>query len=439
MGSTLAARLARGRHDVTLVEQARARLDELAEGLDVQVVAGNGTTVEVLRQAGIEECEVLFACTSSDEANMVVALIGSAIFRVPRVVARLRDPDHEQSFRAIAQRMPGEHVCINPDMASVEKMFSLLPVPGAVDVVSFMDGRLFIAGFPIAPASDFCGLLLSHLNLLFPSTPVLCVAIRRGEQWFVPHGEDEFRAGDLAYLAIDSAELDVVLQLLAVRRGEEERVMVAGATRIGLGLALRLEASGVDVTIVDDDPQRCQEAAAALTRAVVIDGSPTDREVLEGESVDKVQVFAACSDDHQLNVVACLLAERLGAPRSFALVDNPALSGLVGELGIDAVISPRLLSVGLAVQFVRRGKVRAAAALMEDVVEVLEVDVPPDSRMTQANLADLGLPRGSLVAALMRDGRVIVPRGTDRARSGDRAVVITTADRARALDPFLED
>lgn len=437
VGSTLAARLARDHHDVVIVESDRERLQGLAEDLDVQVVSGNGTSVEVLRDAGIEECDVLFACTSSDEANMVVALVGSALFKVPRVVARLRDRSHEASFRAIAERLGGEHVCINPDQAAVEKIMSLLPVPGAADVVTFLDGRLIIAGFPIPAGSDFEGLLLSHLRLLFPSPPVLAVAIRRGEQSFVPHGEDEFHAGDLAYFAIDPQELDNVLRLLGVRRGSEERVMIAGATRIGLELAQRLEANNVDVTLFEDDLAVAEEAAAQLKRTFVVRALATDRDVLEEEGIERASAFVACTDDSSLNVMACLLARRLGAARAFSLVDNPALTRLVGELGIDAVVSPRLLTVGLAVQFVRRGRVRAAAALMEDLVELVEIEVESGSRLVGPPLVEMGLPRGTLVAALLRGKTLVVPTGVDRILVGDRALLITTTSRASELDAFV--
>ncbi len=437
VGSTLASRLAADGHDIVVVETSRERLDQLADSLDVKTIHGNGTTVDVLEEAGIRGCDVLIASTASDEANMVTALIGSSIFQVPRVVARLRDPDHERSFRAIATRLPGEHVCVNPDLAAVEKILSLLPVPGAADVASFLDGRLLIAGFPIGGESAFRGMLLSHLRLLFPERSVLAVAIRRLDRWFIPHGEDEFCDGDLVYFAIRPAELDNVLDLLGARKAEERRVMVAGATRIGIGVASRLEQAGTPVTLVDEDRSRCQAATVDLDRTMVLHGMPTDRELLEDEGVSRVTAFVSCSDNHQLNVVACMLARRLGAAHTFALVDNPALSGLVGEMGIDALISPRLLTVGLAAQFVRRGRIRAAAALLEDEVELVEVELAAGSRLTRSPLAEAGLPRGVLVAALLHDGEVLVPGGGDRARAGDRAVIISTTERARELDAIL--
>ena len=437
VGSTAAEKLAGDGHDVVLVEQDSELITDLNERLDIQTIHGNGATIPVLMQAGIENADLLLATTNSDEANMVVALVGSVIFKVPRVAARLRDPGHEEGFRRIA-REPGEdRVAINPDMAAVEKILSLMPVPGAVDVVSFFDGKLLVAGFHIKPDSEFAGLLLSHLRLLFPATPVLVVAIRRDGRWRVPFGDDEIRAGDLVYFAVDPAELDNVLVLLGVRRGAERRVMVAGATRIGVNLSRRLEESGVPVTLIDQRREACDRAAAELDDTLVLHGSPTDRELLREEGADRVEGFVACTDGHEENVVACLLAGRMGAAHTFALVDNAALSGLVGDLGVDAVISPRLLSVSLALQFARKGRIRAVAALLEDSVEVFEVEAAEGSRLVRSDLSKLGLPRGMLVVAVQRDDRIFIPGGEDRIEPGDQVIVAATSETAPRLDDFI--
>ena len=438
VGSTLAAKLAGDGNDVVLVEQSRELISELDEHLDVKTICGNGAIIPVLVKAGIENADMLLATTNSDEVNMVVALVGSEIFKVPRVAARLRDPGHEEGFRRIGREPGGERVTINPDMAAVEKILSLMPVPGAVDVVPFFGGELLVAGFHIKRGSEFSGLLLSHLRLLFPATPMLVVAIRRDGRWRVPHGEDEIQAGDLVYFAMDPSELDNVLVLLKLHRGVEKRVMIAGATRIGVELARRLEGDGVPVTLVEASRPACDAAAAQLNDTLVIHGSPTDRELLSEEGADRVEGFVACTDHHEENVVACLLARRMGAAHTFALVDNPALAGLIGDLGIDAIISPRLLSVSLALHFARKGRIKAVAALLEDSVEVFEVEAAEGSRLVRSALTDLGLARGILIVAVQRDDRIFLPGGDDRIQPGDRVLMVTTSEAASRLDDILE-
>ena len=438
VGSTLAGKLSADGHDVVLVERDRKLVADLDERLDVQAIVGDGSTVPVLEQAGIRGCDLLLATTNSDEANMVVALIGSSLFHVPRVVARLRDAGHEESFQALAAGPDGMRLAINPETAAVEKILSLIPVPGAADVAPFFAGRLLVAGFVVAAGSSFAGLLLSHMRLLFPATPMLVVAIRRHGRWRVPHGDDEILAGDLVYLAMDPAELDNVLALLGQRRGRDRRVMIAGAGRIGLELARRLEAQRVPVTVVEPDRERCDAAAAVLDEGLVIHGQATDRELLDDEGAAEVESFVATTERHEENIVSCLLARQLGAAHTYALVDNPALAGLIADLGIDAVISPRLLSVGLALQFARRGQVRAVAALLDDAVEVFEVEATEESRLTRSPLADLGLPRGVLIAAIERDGRILRPVGSDRVQQADRVLLIATTAAAGQLDDFLD-
>jgi trk system potassium uptake protein TrkA len=434
VGSTLAEKLSRDGHDVMVVEQDQELIADLNEKLDVQTINGNGATIPVLMSAGIESADLLLATTDSDEANMVVALVGSVIFKVPRVAARLRDPGHEEGFRRIAREPGEERVAINPDQASVEKILSLLPVPGAVDVVSFSEGRLLVAGFHIKPDSEFSGLLLSHLRLLFPATPMLVVAIRRDGRWRVPYGDDEIRAGDLVYFAMDPSELDNVLVLLGQPKGAEKRVMIAGATRIGIALAKRLEEDGVPVTLIDDRRPACDRAAAELSDTLVVHGSPTDRELLREEGADRVTGFVACTDSHEENVVACLLAGKMGAAHTFALVDNSALSGLVGDLGIDAIISPRLLSVSHALQFARKGRIKAVAALLEDSVEVFELEAVAGSRLVSSPLSELGLPRGILIVAVQHGDDIFIPGGDHRIEPGDHVIVAAETDMASSLD-----
>ena len=438
VGSTLAEKLAGDGHDVVLVERSRELIVDLNENLDVQTIRGNGATIPVLMRAGIENADLLLATTDSDEANMVVALVGSVIFKVPRVAARLRDPGHEEGFRRIAPEPGGERVAINPDMAAVEKILSLLPVPGAVDVVDFFAGELLIAGFHIRPESEFAGLLLSHLRLLFPATPMLVVAIRRDGTWRVPFGDDEIKAGDLVYFVMDPAELDNVLVLLGQHRGVDRRVMVAGATRIGVNLARRLEQKGVPVTLIEQDREACERAAAELDDTLVIHGSATQRELLREEGAERVDAFVACTDRHEENVVACLLAGKMGAPHTFALVDNAALSGLVGEVNIDAIISPRLLSVSHALHFARKGRIKSVAALLEDSVEVFEVEAAEGSRLVSRPLKELGLPRGILIAAVQHGERISIPGGDDQIQPGDQVIVAAASEVASKLDDVFE-
>ena len=439
VGQALAEKLARDGHDVSLIESDSAKVRALSETLDVQLIEGNGATAPVLRRAGIEKANLVVAVTDHDEANMVVGLLASFAFNVPRILVRLREADHAEGFDLIGQDHPGEHVWVNPDVAAVDRIASLLEVPGAVDVVSFMDGELVVAGFRIGVESDFVGVRVSDLNLLFAATQTLAVAIHRSDDWIIPHGGEEITIGDLVYFAIAREHLSDVLPLVGVPKDDRRTIMIAGAGPIGLELARRLAADGGRTVLIESDESLAQEASEQLSDVLVVKGYATDQALLEEEGIERVSTFVAVTPDHETNLVGGLLAKRLGAGRAVVLVDNPALVDLVSEIGIDAIISPRLLVIGLALQHIRGGRVRTVAQLLEDRIEIVEAEVGKRSTLAKGTLSEINLPRGVLVAALKRGDRLLVPRGADQAEPGDRVLLITTAENASKLADFLSE
>jgi trk system potassium uptake protein TrkA len=202
VGTTLAEKLSHDGHDVSLVEHDAKGAAELAAALDVRIVEGNGATANTLRRAGAADASLVVATTDSDEVNFVTGRIAASMFKVPRVVVRLRDPDHDEAFQELSRGDAVEIFCVNPEAAAVEKIASLLEVPSALDVVSFMDGELLVAGFRITESSEFAERPVSDMDLFFAETPSLVAAIQRGDHTVVPHGDEEIHAGDIVYFAI---------------------------------------------------------------------------------------------------------------------------------------------------------------------------------------------------------------------------------------------
>jgi trk system potassium uptake protein TrkA len=439
VGSTLSEKLSHDGHDVSLLDKNPDLVQKISDTLDIQALQGNGATAPDLRRAGVEEANLVVASTDSDEANLIVGMLSAFVFGVPRIVVRLRDARHAEGFALIAQDHAAERVCINPDQAAVDRIAALLEVPGAVDVVSFMEGNLLVAGFRIRGSSDFAGLRVSDMNLLFAATPTLALAIHRRDDWIIPHGGEEIAEGDLVYFAIPREHLDDILSLVGVPEDKRNSVMIAGASPIGLELARRLGRANVPVILVEEDEERAQSASEDLGDTLVIRGLATDPDLLAEEGIDGIATFVAVGDNHQLNLVAGLLAKRLGAGRALVLVDNPGLVDLVGQIGIDAIISPRLLVIGHALQHIRGKRVHSVAQLLEDRIEIVEVEVGKGSRLTRGTVSDLKLPRGVLVAAVRRGEKLLVPRGSDHAEPGDRVLIITTTENAPKLGDFLSE
>jgi trk system potassium uptake protein TrkA len=205
-----------------------------------------------------------------------------------------------------------------------------------------------------------------------------------------------------------------------------------------LALARRLAAAELRVVLIEESEERARVAVDTLSGVLVIRGSATDKALLDDEEIERFSAFVAVTPDHEANLVAGLLAKRLGVDRSMALVDNPALVDLVGDIGVDAIISQRLLTIGLVLQHIRGGEIRSGAALLGDEVEIIEVEVVEGSGLTAGPLIELGLPRGVLVAARRRGGELLVPQGKDSIAPGDQVLIISKAGMGPKLTEFLE-
>lgn len=449
VGATLAERLARDAHDVTLVERDRLRVEELKDRLEnVRIVEGNGTTSPILREAGIEEASLVVAVTNSEEANLIIGFL-TASFRVPRLIARIQDRDHERCIRFLKSVGQPDYETVNPNQVAADRIAALLSVPGASDVISFLDHELLLAGFRIAAQSDFADLLVRNVELMFAGTTALVAAIRRGGEWIIPSGDDEMRADDVVYFAVTREELPGILSLLGVERRAEPRraVLVAGATPVGLEVAGRLQSEpkveeGSEraapfewkVTLIEEDRALAERANERLRNALVVHGHATDQELLEDEDIASATAFVAATGDHEANLVAALLAKRLGAQRAFALVDNPAIANLVSEIGIDAPIVPRQLVIDTILGYVRGKRVLSVATLLQEGMEAFEGEVAPGSVLCSGKIRDVAdRIRGALIVCVQREGKLRVPRGDFEIQPGDHAVLITTKERAESL------
>ncbi|MCP5057837.1 MAG: Trk system potassium transporter TrkA [bacterium] len=437
VGTTLAGKLSTEGHDVSVIESDAARVADLADSLDVRVVAGNGATADSLRSAGAADASLVVAATESDEANFVCGRIAASMFKVPHVVVRLREPDHEEAFRELSRSDAVDIVCVNPEAAAVEEIASLLEVPGALDVSTFMEGELIVAGFPIHEGSEFAERPVLDMRLFFAETPSLVAAIHRGDGALVPDGKETIRTGDIVYFALAQSDLDGMLELLGLSQDASRKVMVAGAGRMGLALAKRLESQTDSLVVIEPDEEHARRASEQLAHAIVVHGPVTSERLLDEEQIERVGTFVALTDDHETNLVAGLLAKRMGAERAFALVDNPALANLIGETTIDAIISPRLLAIGLTLQHIPGAVVHEMAALLGDRVEVLEAEVAKGAPVCGDVIANLDLPRGLLFVAIGRDGELRVPRGADRVEPGDRLLVVAASEHRARLSELL--
>lgn len=422
LGFHLARRLSREDHDVVVIDRREEYVRRAQESLDVAVIQGEGSKPSVLLDAGLERADMLVAVTASDETNIVACLIAQTLNRDVVRIARLGDPAYLGEAGIIDKAALDIQLVISPEQDVARAVGLLAEVPGASDVLEFVDGRVMVVGLRVDQGSPADGKPIGALTWL-DREQALLAGVYRDELIYAPSPDMGIQAGDTLFVVTTRESTRRVVTRLGKRWIRTRRVMIAGGTKTGVAVARRLTAAGVRTRIIEPDVELCDRLVEEVGETVVLNGDPLDQDLLENEGVEHMDLFVGATGDEQQNVFAALLAKHLGARRVVALVDTAQHVPFAMRIGVDVVLSPMLTALGPLMQFVRRGKVVTVGTLREELVEGIEFIASEESDIVGMPLGLIHMPRGSLVGAVLRGEQVIIPDGNTVVQVGDRVVL----------------
>ncbi|MHC4836843.1 MAG: Trk system potassium transporter TrkA [Planctomycetota bacterium] len=425
VGFNIASRLVNEGHDVVVIDRDEARLERATESLDVQGLRGHGARTAVLEEAGIADASMLMAVTDSDEVNLV-ACMAARILGSPALlkIARLREPSYLEDRFVHSEHSPVD-LAINPERVTADKILRLLRYPLVTEMMEFAAGRVVLLGLPILPTSPLAGMRFVDLAPRFPDLDLLVAAIHRDGRVLIPTGGDVILPDDTISLVCATDRVESTLRHLAVPTEPTRRIMIAGGSRTGRFVAGDVGARGVEPKLIVPDARLADWLAGDLPKALVLHGSPADAALLETENIAEMEVFIAAEKDEETSVLSALLAKRLGARRVIAVTNRSEYLPILHTVGIDVSISPRMMAVNSILHAVRRRGVVAVRAL-DDAgdAEALEFEAITDCRVIGKPLRAVKLPPNSLIAAVLRGGDVLVPRGDTVIEAGDHVIAV---------------
>jgi trk system potassium uptake protein TrkA len=420
----IAARLIGEGNEVVIVDNNALRCAQLEEQLDAKIVFGSAASVRTLRRAGLSEADMLIAVTDSDEINLLACLIAQADSKVKVKVARVRTHEFEAWKQVVERAGLNIDLMIHPETDVINRIMRVVRAPGVSDIVDFAEGRVKLFGMNVERDSWFAGKTVIELDAAGPPQNSLIALIFRGQQVIIPHGAQLLLPGDHIYICTTAENLDPVMDFMGIERSEKlSRVFIVGGKQVGIGIAVELEAQGVSVKLIERDLARCNKIAEIVNRTVVVHGDGTDQATLEDENIEGVDAFLALTNHDEDNIIASLLARRLGATKVVALINRMSYLAMVQRLGINTSVSMRVATVDAVLQFVRKGAVLSVTTFRQEEAEAIELIAGAESRYVGRQLRDMKFPRGAIVGAIARpDGEVLVPRGDATIEAGDRVI-----------------
>lgn len=437
VGFHIASHLALENKDVVVLDIDPDAIRRVSDNLDVQVVLGSGSSPMVLEEAGIQGAEIILAVTNSDEINLVACLVADIISPSTKKLARIRSADFDNYHENLREAAPHIDTIINPDTEVVKTIYRMMSIPGAVDIGEFADGRLKFVGVNLEDDSQLAGARLSDLPAIIGEARPLIAAVVREDELIIPRGNDRLQSGDLVYFISEEHKLLDTLSLFNKYDQPVKRVLIIGGGRIGFRMANLLEEHSIYCKIIERNPDRCTYLAEHLNKPIVLCGDGSDQELLSEENIQDMDLVITLTQDEETNVLASLLAKRMGALKAITRINKFSYFPLTNAIGIEQVVSPRLSAINSILHHIRKGKVLSAISIKGEQAEVIEAVALETSDIVEKPLRDISFPKGAMVAGIIRGELIIVPTGDSIIQPDDRVIIFARKEAISKIEKIL--
>ena len=430
VGATLTRQLTAEGYDVTVIDSKLKCLEDSVERYDVISVQGNCASMDVLRQAGVMDANLLIAATGADEVNLLCCTTAHAINSNLHTIARVRNPEYtEQIFRM--RELFGLSMLINPENQAATEIERLLKYPGFLRRDTFAKGRTEIVELRVDAKSKLCNVKLADLRAIVKCKVLVC-AVLRGGAAITPGGDFVLREGDRLFITALSENLTTLLKNLGILTRQVRRVMLCGGGRVSYYLANRLLKAGIGCVIVESDLGRCKELCALLPKAEVIHGDISDQYLLESEGLSQCDALVTLTGLDELNMIVSLYGISQGVPQVITKLSHTDNHSIFGSLSLGSYICPKELCCNNIVRYVRAMQNQTGAAISVHTIadgqaEAMEFLADPQTKFCGVPLKDIKLKANVLVVSISHGATTEIANGDSIFQVGDTVVVVTNS------------
>ncbi|MBQ8559876.1 MAG: Trk system potassium transporter TrkA [Tyzzerella sp.] len=441
VGYKLAKQLSEENYDVVLIDNNEEKLKETINKLDINCVTGDGVSVEVQEEAGVPNSDLVIACASTDELNMLSCLIAKRL-GAKHTIARVRNPLYFQQIHILKEDLHLSMV-INPELTVANEIVRVLIFPSASKVETFVKGKVELVEFPLREGNPIIGMSLAEVYKKFQIKILVC-AVQRGKEVYIPDGSFVPQIGDKLHVAASHKQLEALFTALGNKKKLIRKVMIGGGGRASFYLAKQLTTMGMEVKIIEHNRKKCEDLCEQLPKATIIYGDATDHELLLEEGINEADAYVALTGLDEENIITGLFAKGQGVHKIVAKVNEDSRAQMVEGLGIDSLVSAKSATADAIISYVRArqnsyssANVETMYRLVDDRVEALEFIIKEETSYTHVPLKDLRTKPNNLIACIARNRQIIIPSGNDFLQVGDSVVVVTRDKKVQDIQDIL--
>ena len=424
VGSTIVEAL-HDEHDITVLDTEASRLQAVSSRYDVAVFEGDGTSRKDLAAAGVAEADLVIACTSRDEVNLVAGMFARREAEGATTVIRTSSTEYVDLWR---EGQLDVDFVVSSELETAYAISRILGVPAARQTDVFADGQVQVGEFDVDQDASPQVLGVAPRDAAIPGDSKVAAVIR-GDETILPGGDDDIRDGDRIVVIGSPQAIKSWSTLLWPEGGTVRDVVIYGAGRVGLAIGRVLVAQGLSVRMVEASREQAQRAAEALPKARIFHATGFDADFLERERIGQAQAGIFAMRDDAKNQYAASLAQVRGIPFTVAIAHEAVSVSAFDKAGIDVSINPRAVTAEEIVRFAHDPRTQQVAMIEGNRYEVLDVTTRESSRYIGMAFRDMPV-HGSIIGAIVRNGSAIFPHGDDVLLAGDRVIIFTEAANA---------
>ena len=414
-------------YDVVAIDQSQSACNRLAETLDLMTLCGSGSAPSLLETAGISHTDLLISVTNSDETNILASLIAKRC-GVKNKIARVSNSTYFDNTIITRADLGIDHT-INSERLCAREFIRILRSAEAREVVDFADGKIQLIAFNIESDNPLIGYSIEEISNreIFSELRFVAIKTRGGQSTIMPRGSDKINVGDEVFVMGSRMAVKNIMKISGISTSHNlERLVIAGASPIGIEVAKQLESSSVKVSIIEPDIHKAEQASSILKKAIIIHGSFLERQILGEAGIREADSFISVTGDDEDDIMSCILSTAEGAERTIPLIQEPTYLPILASITeIDSAVSRHLTLVNDILRLLRTGNVLKDVLIKDIDAEVLELVVDSKSKVCNKKISAINFPRETVVGAIVRSGKVVLPEGNVIIEAGDDVVIFS--------------
>jgi trk system potassium uptake protein TrkA len=434
VGTHLAKMLSNENHEILLIDSEENKLKPIDSSLDVLTYHGSATSVQLLQNTLRKKTDLFIAVTHSEDTNITSAILAKRLGAL-KTIARIDNLEYlehttEEFFKSL-----GVDSLIYPELIAAREVLGLLHETGTTEFMEFSGGKLAMYVQKLDEKAPILNKSLEEIAIKYKTDQYRVVAIKRNGKTIIPGGDEHFQLGDLAFVISTHAGIDEMMKTSGKENFEAKSIMIVGGSRIGKHVALYMQKS-CEVKLIDNSLERCEALADILENTLIINGDCRNVDLLTREGLTKMDAFVAVTGNSETNILSCLLAKNMGIKKTIAEVENMEYINLAENTGIDTIINKKISAASRIFRHTTNPNVTQVKYLTGANAEVLEINVPSNSRITKGTLRSMNFPDDAIVGGGTRDDVPFIATGDTIIKANDKVIVFTLPTAYEKLTKF---